>query len=127
MPDPENAQVLTWVVQGGSFALLCVIVIYAGRVIIPAVMASYQKLVDQFTADIQRRDKQFTEALASRDKIQAETAAMLGSKFDQLGQRVDHLADAVDHLRTDLDSRLDQKKTTPPTFPSFSPPRRPNS
>lgn len=99
MPPPSETALLTWVVQGGSFALLALIVVYVGRTVIPSAMAAYEKLVDKFDASLDRRDETLRTVTAT-----------LGTKIDGLGSKLDNLAESVDHLRADLDSHIDGER-----------------
>ena len=105
MPD---AQLLNTVVQGGSFAVLVLIIVWFGMRAIPSAVAAHQAtirdLMENFRQETRARDERYDAAL----RLQEE-------RIRQQGTRVDRLADAMEQLTRELyTSRVAHQAALPP-------------
>jgi Sec-independent protein translocase protein TatA len=95
MPD---AQLLNTVVQGGSFAVLVLIIVWFGIRVIPSAMAAHQTtirdLMDNFRQEMRVKDERYDAAA----RLQEE-------RIRQQEHRVDRLADAMEQLACDFHER----------------------
>lgn len=94
----SDVQLLNTVVQGGSFAVLVLIIVWFGMRAIPSAMAAHQAtvrdLIDNFRQEMRAKDERYDAAV----RLQEE-------RIRQQEHRVDRLADAMEQLARDFHER----------------------
>lgn len=97
MPD---AQLLNWLVQGGSFALVCAMMVYIGYILVPKTIAAFERQADKFDGLVRRIEDRHGVELTKRDE-----------RDERIATAIDRLADSQDRLSERL-SRLEAKSDT---------------
>lgn len=91
-----NEQLLYTIIQGGSFAVLVVIIVWVGRTLVPSSLSAFRDQGTRFDAALQRQEDRHAVELQLRDVRDArsdDALARLISAVDRLTDRIERLED----------------------------------
>ena len=85
-------------IQGGSFGLLTLVVIYVGRVLIPKIFAEHQRMLDEHRAERERDNARNDAAHARRDSGFEKFATTITAQLQNMDERLGRLEDrTIEH------------------------------
>lgn len=91
----NDAQILNWVVQGGSFALVVAVMLYLGRVLIPKTIEAFERQTAKYESMSERQEQRHERELAKRD----QALERLAGSIDVLASRIERVEARTDEYR----------------------------
>ena len=116
-----DAQLLNWVVQGGSFALVVCVMIYLGRVLIPRTIEAFERQTAKFDAMVERIEARHAAELDKRDDQFQSLAETVRSGLEKVADDLARVGETVARLEARTD---EHRPLAPDDHPADRPQRK---
>lgn len=100
MPPTSDLQVLNIVVQGGSFGVLVLLILWTARTLAPQAISTFKSQGDQFQAALDRQADRHKIDIDRRDAafdLLVERIGQMGTALGQIADRIDRLERSGSH------------------------------